>query len=74
MIRVEIDNLGKAESMLRSLWFAMKFTDLTTKGVAYFPDVVEVAANLVERSRVDLEDLSDGRIPTPLTAALRVER
>src|SRR5882757_2419324 len=74
MIRAELFNLEKAESVLRCLTFAMEFTDLTTQGVAYFPDVVEVAADLVQRSMVDLDQLYDGRIPDPLMAALKVER
>lgn len=74
MLRTEISNLEKAESLLRSLWLAMEFTDRTNKGVDYFPDLVDVTADLIERSRVDLEGLSDGSIPEPLMAALRVER
>ena len=74
MIRAELFNLEKAESVLRCLMFAMEFTDLTTQGVAYFPDVVEVAGDLVQRSIVDLDELYDGRIPDPLMATLKVER
>lgn len=73
MIRTELSNLGKAESMLRCLWLAMECIDSTDKGSAYLPDVVEVAADLVQRSIVDLEQLCDGRIPEPLMAALKVE-
>jgi hypothetical protein len=43
------------------------------KGSAYFPDVVEVAGDLVQRSIVDLDQLYDGRIPDLLMAALKVE-
>jgi hypothetical protein len=74
MIRAEMFNLEKAESVLRCLMFAMEFTDLTTKGVAYFPDVVEVAGDLVQRSIVDLDELYDGLIPNSLMATLKVER
>jgi hypothetical protein len=74
MIRAEMLNLEKAESVLRCLMLAMEFTDTMSKGVAYFPDVVEVAGDLVQRSIVDLGDLDEGRIPNPLMATLKVER
>ena len=73
MIRAEMFNLGKAESVLRCLMFAMEFTDTSNKGCAYFPDVVEVAGDLVQRSIVDLDELYDGRISDPLMATLKVE-
>jgi hypothetical protein len=73
MIRAELGNLGKAESMLRCLWLSMECIDSADKGSAYLPDVVEVAADLVQRSMVDLDQLYDGRIPDPLMAALKVE-
>ena len=74
LIQGELRNLEKAESMLRCLWSAMEFADLGDKGAPYFPDVVEAAADLVWRSKVDLEDLYYGRIPDPLMAVLKVER
>ena len=73
MIRAEMFNLGKAESVLRCLIFAMEFTDTSNNGCAYFPDVVEVAGDLVQRSIVDLDELYGGRIPDPLMATLKVE-
>jgi hypothetical protein len=73
VLHAEWFNLGKAESLLRCLWLAMEFVDLGTEGVAYFPNVVEVAGDLVRRSKMDLENLHDGRIPDPLMAALKVE-
>lgn len=74
MIRAELFNLEKAESVLRCLGFAMEYTDTSNKGCAYFPDVVEVAGDLVQRSIVDLDELYDGRILEPLMARLKVER
>ena len=71
MIEAELLNLEKAESVLRCLMIAMDSPD---KGSAYFPDVVEVAGDLVQRSTVDLDDLYHGRIPDLLMASLRVER
>jgi len=50
MIRAEMFNLGESGvGCCSCLMFAMEFTDLTTQGVAYFPDVVEVAGDLVQR-------------------------
>jgi hypothetical protein len=72
MIRMELSNLGKAESVLRCLSLSMDSMELD-KGSAYFPDVVEVAGDLVQRSIVDLDELYDGRIPDRLMAALKVE-
>jgi hypothetical protein len=40
----------------------------------YFPDVVHVAGDLVERSIVDLNVLYDGLIPDQLMAARKIER
>jgi hypothetical protein len=70
---METVNPGKAESMLRCLWLSMEFIDSADKWSAYVPDVLEVAADLVQRSIVDLDQLHDGRIPEPLMAALKVE-
>jgi hypothetical protein len=74
MIQAEMRNLERAEAMLRCLGGAMEFVDLGDKGAPCFADIVEVAADLVWRSKVDLEDLYFGRIADPLMAALRVER
>lgn len=65
MIHEDSRNLEKSVSFLRSLWLAMEHVDLGTEGVAYFPDAVEVAGDLVQRSIGDLWDLYDGRIPDP---------
>lgn len=40
----------------------------------YYPDVVDVADDLVKRSLVDLDALHSGYIPKPLMAARKVER
>ncbi len=74
MIEGELRNLEKAESLLRCLWFAMELVDMGDEGAPYFPDVAEVAADLIQRSRADLDDLYYGRIPDPLMAVLKVER
>jgi hypothetical protein len=74
MIQAEMRNLERAEAMLRCLGGAMEFADLGDKGAPCFADIVEVAADLVWRSKVDLEDLYFGRMADPLMAALKVER
>ena len=73
MIGAELLNLEKAESVLNCLRLSMGSMSLD-KGSPYFPDVVEVAGDLVKRSIVDLVDLYDGRVPDPLMATLKVER
>jgi hypothetical protein len=40
----------------------------------YYPNVVEVAGDLVKRSIVDLDVLYDGYIPNPLMATRKIER
>ena len=40
----------------------------------YYPDVVEVACDLLKRSFVDLDVLYDGYIPNPLLAGRKIER
>jgi hypothetical protein len=40
----------------------------------YFPDVVELAADLAQQSNADLQDLGDGLIPEKLCAVLKVEK
>jgi hypothetical protein len=52
----------------------MEYADAPDSERAYFPDVVEVAGELVQRSIVGLDDLYDGHIRDPLMAASRVER
>jgi len=40
----------------------------------YYPDVVEVAGDLVKRSLVDLDVMYDGYIPHPSMAGRKIER
>jgi len=68
MLRVEMHNLDKVEALLRCLRMAMEYADLSTEGLVYYPDVVEVAADLAWRSNMDLQDLGDGRLVNPLLA------
>jgi hypothetical protein len=73
MIRAEMFNLEKAASVLRCLMLSMD-TRLVDGEPPYYPDVVEVAGDLIERSLADLDVLYDGYIPNPLLAARKVER
>jgi hypothetical protein len=74
MLRAELFNLGKAEAVLRCLALSMDYEPLDHQS-PYYPDVVEVAGDLVKRSIADLDALYDGRIPHPLTVATRnIER
>ncbi len=40
----------------------------------YYPDAMEVAGDLIERSLADLDVLYDGYLPNPLLAARKIER
>ena len=72
MLQVEMRNLDRVEALLRCLRLAMEQVDLSDAGVAWFPDVVEVAADLAWRSNMDLQDQGDEeRIVHPLLAKLR---
>jgi hypothetical protein len=62
MLRVEMHNLDKVEALLRCLRMAMAYADFGTEGLVYYPDVVEVAADLAWRSNMDLQDLGEGRL------------
>jgi hypothetical protein len=73
MIRVQLSNLGKAESVLRCLALSMDCQPLE-HGSPYYPDVAEVVGDLVKRSLVDLDTLYDGRLPEQLMAAPKIER
>jgi hypothetical protein len=65
MIRAEMFNLGKAVSVLRCLGLSMDARSVDEEP-PYYPDVVEVAGDLIERSLADLDVLYDGYIPNPL--------
>jgi hypothetical protein len=73
MIQAELRNLGRAESVLRCLALSMDCEPLDPES-PYYPDVVEVAGDLVKRSLADLDVLYDGYIPHPLLAARKIER
>lgn len=73
MIQTEIRNLCRAESVLRCVALSMDYEPLDA-GSPYYPDVVEVAVDLVKRSLEDLDALHSGYIPDPLMAARNVER
>jgi len=73
MIRAEMFNLEKAASVLRCLVLSMD-TRLVDEEPPYYPDVVEVAGDLIERSLADLDVLYDGYVPNPLLAARKIER
>jgi hypothetical protein len=72
MLQVEMRNLDKVEALLRCLSLAMDQVDMSDAGTPWFPDVVEVAADLAWRSNMDLQDLGDEeRIVHPLLAKLK---
>jgi hypothetical protein len=73
MIQAEMFNLEKAASVLRCLVLSM---DTRSEGgePPNFPDVVEVAGDLIERSLADLDVLYDGYLPNPLLAGRKIER
>ncbi|MGO9995826.1 MAG: hypothetical protein ACLPTF_25395 [Steroidobacteraceae bacterium] len=73
MIRAEMFNLEKAVSVLRCLGLSMDTRSEDGQPPNY-PDVVEVAGDLIERSLADLDVLYDGYIPNPLLAGRKIER
>jgi hypothetical protein len=73
MIRAELFNLEKAEAVLRCLALSMDSMSLDDES-PWYPDVVEVAGDLVKRSLADLDALYDGYIPNPLMAGRKIER
>src|ERR1700678_3899352 len=62
MIRAEMFNLQKAASVLRCLVLSMDTRPVDGEA-PNFPDVVEVAGDLIERSLADLDVLYDGYLP-----------
>jgi hypothetical protein len=70
-IQAELFNLERADSVLRCL--ALSMDSMSLGSPPYFPDVVEVAGDLVERSIVDLNVLYDGWMPHKLMAARKTE-
>jgi hypothetical protein len=73
MIRAEMFDLKKAASVLRCLVLSMDTRSMDRES-PYYPDVVEVAGDLIERSLADLDVLYDGYLPNPLLAVRKVER
>jgi hypothetical protein len=73
MIRAQMFNLEKAESILRCLVLSMDTRPVDAEP-PYYPDIVEVAGDLIKRSLVDLDVLYDGYIRDPLMAARHIER
>ena len=73
MIRAEMFNLEKAVSVLRCLGLSMD-TRSEEGQLPDYPDVVEVAGDLIKRSLADLDVLYDGYIPNPLLAGRKIER
>jgi hypothetical protein len=73
MIRAEMFNLEKAASVLRCLVLSMD-TRTVDGEPPYYPDVVEVAGDLIERSLPNLDVLYDGYIRNPLLAGRKIER
>jgi hypothetical protein len=73
MIRAQMFNLEKAEAILRCLVLSMDTRPVDAEPPCY-PDIVEVAGDLIKRSLVDLDVLYDGYIRDPLMAARHIER
>lgn len=73
MIRAEMFNLEKAASILRCLVLSMDTRPVDGESPSY-PDVVEAAGDLIERSLADLDVLYDGYLPNPLLAGRKIER
>jgi hypothetical protein len=74
MIRAELGNLGRLESVLRCLAHSMEYRSSDDHESPYYPDIAEVACDLLKRSLVDLDVLYDGYIPNPLLAGRKIER
>jgi hypothetical protein len=73
MIRAEMFNLEKAASILRCLVLSMDTRPVDGESPCY-PDVAEVAGDLIERSLADLDVLYDGYLPNPPLAGRKIER
>ena len=74
MIQAELGNLGRLESVLRCLAHSMEYQSSEDPESPYYPDIAEVACDLLKRSLVDLDVLYDGYLPNPLLAARKIER
>jgi hypothetical protein len=74
IIRAELGNLGRLESVLRCLAHSMEYQSSDDPASPYYPDIAEVACDLLKRSLVDLDVLYDGYLPNPLLAGRKIER
>jgi hypothetical protein len=73
MIQAELGNLGRLESVLRCLAHSMEYQSSDDHELPYYPDIAEVACDLLKRSLADLDVLYDGYIPNPLLAGRKIE-
>ena len=74
IIQAELGNLGRLESVLRCLAHSMEYQSSEDPESPHYPDIAEVACDLLKRSLVDLDVLYDGYIPNPPLAGRRIER
>jgi hypothetical protein len=72
LIEAQLGNLGKLESVLRCLAHSMEYRSSGPE--PYYPDIAEVACDLLKRSLADLDVLYDGYIPNPWLAGCKIER
>lgn len=73
MIQAELGNLGRLESVLSCLAHSMEYQSSDDQELPYYPDIAEVACDLLKRSLADLDVLYDGYIPNPLLAGRKIE-
>ncbi len=74
MIEAELGNLGRLESVLRCLAHSMEYQSSDDPESPYYPDIAEVACDLLKRSLVDLGVLHEGYLPNPRLAGRKIER
>jgi hypothetical protein len=74
MIQAELGNLGRLESVLRCLAHSMEYQSSDAPESPYYPDIAEVARDLLKRSLADLDVLYDGYLPNPRLAGRKIER
>jgi hypothetical protein len=74
MIQAELGNLGRLESVLRCLAHSLEYQSSKDPESPYYPDIAEVACDLLKRSLVDLDILYEGYLPNPQLAGRKIER
>jgi hypothetical protein len=74
VIHAELGNLGRLESVLRCLAHSMDYQSTDDSDPPDYPDVAQVACDLLKRSLADLELLFDGYLPDPPLAGRKTER